>query len=201
MYAYSRTTFVLGLVTLPTLSTLSYQSSSLPSPISVLVYIDLVYVFFCLRLPLCTVATVQVALTLVCRVVGFGFLLYGSQLSGWGLPIAGFGYSFCFLVYCGPEIQPSALVSLLCVALDDRRPFACVLVRSAISSAHRKGLAFGGFTGHPFTFDKCLIMHWTEHGAFFRRRPQKHSAVPWRSRWLLWRPVQDNVDAAHVCLH
>ena len=32
--------------TLPTLSTLSYQSSSLPSPISVLVYIDLVYVPF-----------------------------------------------------------------------------------------------------------------------------------------------------------
>ena len=32
--------------TLPTLSTLSYQSSSLPSPISVLVYTDLVYVPF-----------------------------------------------------------------------------------------------------------------------------------------------------------
>ena len=41
--------------TLPTLSALSYQSSSLPSPISVLVYIDLVYVPFFLRLPLCTV--------------------------------------------------------------------------------------------------------------------------------------------------
>ena len=42
------------LVTLPKLSTLSYQSSSLPSPISVLVYIDLVYVFFlcvCLYVP------------------------------------------------------------------------------------------------------------------------------------------------------
>ena len=37
--------------TLPTLSTLSYQSSSLPSPISVLVYIVLVYVsFFCVCL-------------------------------------------------------------------------------------------------------------------------------------------------------
>ena len=37
--------------TLPTLSTLSYQSSSLPSPINVLVYIDLVYVsFFCVCL-------------------------------------------------------------------------------------------------------------------------------------------------------
>ena len=175
MYAYSCTTFVLGLVTLPTLSTLSYQSSSLPSPISVLVYIDLVYVFFFMRLPLCTVATVQVALTLVCRV-------------------GGFGYSFCFLVYCGPdqprvwvrlEIQPSALFSLLCVALGDRRPFACDLVRSAISSAHRKGLAFGGSTGHPFTIDRCSIMHWTEHGACFRRCPQKHSAVPWRSCWLL----------------
>ena len=46
MDAYSRPMFVLGLVTLPMLSTLSYQSSSLPSPISVLVYIDLVYVFF-----------------------------------------------------------------------------------------------------------------------------------------------------------
>ena len=41
--------------TLPTLSTLSYQSSSLPSHISVLVYIDLVYVPFFLCLPLCTV--------------------------------------------------------------------------------------------------------------------------------------------------
>ena len=65
------------------------------------------------------------------------------------------------------------LIDWSTVALGDRRPFACVLMRSAISSEHQKGLAFGGFTGHPFTIDRCLIMHWTEHGACFRRRLQK----------------------------
>ena len=102
MYAYSRTTFVLGLVTLPTLRTLSYQSSSLPSPISVLVYIDLVYFFLCVcfyvpslpsRLPSPWFA---VSVDLVIR---FAFLFTAVQTN----PGCGFAWKFSrapYSAYC-----------------------------------------------------------------------------------------------------
>ena len=103
MYAYSCTKFVLGLVTLPTLSTLSYQSSSLPSPISVLVYIDLVYVFFlcvCLYVPSLpsrlpsTWFAVSVEL-----VIRFAFLFTVAQTN----PGCGFAWKFSrapYSAYC-----------------------------------------------------------------------------------------------------